>query len=42
MPEEFGPDDQELSELSIERFIQRKKGSWYQVPKDLKDEDAGG
>lgn len=31
--------ESEASELSIERFVMRKKGAWYQVPKDLKNED---
>jgi hypothetical protein len=31
-----GPTE-ELDSLSIQRSIRRKRGSWYQVPKDLKD-----
>jgi hypothetical protein len=30
-------DDDQLQALSIERNIHRKKGSWWQVPKDLPD-----
>jgi len=38
----FAGHESEMSELSIERFVMRKKGAWYQVPKDLKNEDEQG
>ena len=35
--EMFDPSD-ELDSLSLQRSIRRKRGSWYQVPKDLKND----
>ena len=38
LPGDQMPDPaEELDSLSIQRSIRRKRGSWYQVPKDLKD-----
>lgn len=34
---DFDPDDAEM--LSIQRYVRRRKGSWWQVPKDLKVPD---
>jgi hypothetical protein len=38
-PEEvdFDPEDAEM--LSIQRLVRRQKGSWWQVPKNLKVSD---
>jgi hypothetical protein len=35
--EMFDPSD-ELDSVSLQRSIRRKRGSWYQVPKDLKND----
>ena len=32
-----GMDDAEM--VSVERRVRRRRGSWWQVPKDLKDEE---
>jgi hypothetical protein len=40
-PEESVADD-EVENRSIERRIKRRKGSWWQVPKDLPDDDDHG
>lgn len=38
LPADQMPDpSEELDSLSIQRSIRRKRGSWYQVPKDLKN-----
>lgn len=37
---DFAPDDADV--VSIERHFHRRKGSWYQVPKDLKVPDEKG
>lgn len=34
---DFRPHEAEI--ISIERRVRKKKGSWWQVPKDLPDED---
>jgi len=36
---EAGSDSSDLRMISVQRRIRRKKGSWFQVPKDLKDSD---
>ena len=36
-PDQMPDPDEELDSLSIQRSIRRKRGSWYQVPKDLKN-----
>ena len=36
---DFDPEDADF--LSVERSVRRRKGSWWQVPKDLKDADEG-
>ena len=33
-------DEDQMDAMSIERHIHRKKGSWWQVPKDLPDRDG--
>ncbi len=35
-------EEDEVSELSIERFVLRKKGNWYQMPKDLQADPEEG
>lgn len=34
--------DADLQMVSLERLVRRKKGSWYQVPKDLKNDAEDG
>jgi len=39
-PPSFADPNFDLSELSIERHVLRKKGAWYQVPKDLQEDQS--
>ncbi len=39
MPTEVDFDPSNPDSLTLQRMVRRKKGSWYQVPKDLKDAD---
>lgn len=36
-PDQMPDPTEELDSLSIQRSVRRKRGSWYQVPKDLKN-----
>jgi hypothetical protein len=39
LPEEVDFDPSKAESLTLQRMVRRKKGSWYQVPKDLKNTD---
>ena len=39
LPEEVDFDPSSPESVTLQRVVRRKKGSWYQVPKDLKDTD---
>jgi hypothetical protein len=35
--DETRPTDENVTSMTIKRAYRRRKGSWYQVPKDLKN-----
>lgn len=39
--EEYDISDQDIDFISIERYMRKKKGSWWQLPKDLKIDKKG-
>jgi hypothetical protein len=38
-PEEIDFDASEVEQLSIQRIVRKRKGIWWQLPKDLKTAD---
>lgn len=40
IPADGMPED-EISSMSIQRMVHKRRGSWFQIPKDLPDVDAG-